>query len=176
MCCNCREVGVLGKLREPKSDSWRDELILRNSFDMPNKQSKAPRCKSVAIVAPAWMQNTLSLWLQELGKIELVIGTTQFSALNISLVPDLLICFVPSEQVEAQIQLIKQKWPTTRLLLIVEEPQSLDFACKVRQYAPDVTLLFEPSIKQLLSVIHDWFRETSGALPSLHAEKTPLKS
>ena len=128
---------------------------------MPNQEIREPTIKNVAIVAPVWRQNVLSLWLQMVGKIEVVTCTTTFSSFNASLVPDLLIFCAQREQIEGQIQTIKQLWPTTRLLVVVEDTKQQSEKEKVSKeqaMAADVTWLNEPSAKQLLNVIDDLLR------------------
>ena len=127
---------------------------------MPNQEYTEPTSKKVVIVAPIWLQNTLSLWLQVVGKIEVVTCTTKFEALPFDMGPDLVVFSAAQEQAEAQIQKIKGIWPTARLLVVYEDSKHTSLPLEApKGRAPDVTWLLEPSPKQLLNAINEWLGE-----------------
>ena len=80
-------------------------------------------------MAPIWLQNVLSLWLQVVGKFKIITCTTTFEALPFLLVPspDALkgtSLVIADELTVAQVQKLKQIWPTTYLLLLADAAQA----------------------------------------------------
>jgi len=121
---------------------------------MPNQEFREPT-RSVAIVAPIWRQNVLSLWLQVVGKFELVTCTTTFEVLPFYSRPDLVIFSASSELVGEQVQKIRLMWPETHLVVLADAAQA-----ELQAAGADVVLSKEFSPKQLLNAIEQLQCET----------------
>ena len=120
---------------------------------MQNQESSSSTITmKCVIVAPIWLQNVLSVWLQVVGKMELVICATTCSSLDFNLVPDLVIFSAADESAYAEVQKIKQMWPTARLLVLVDETLQESL---IEEAGADVVLLLGVSSPRLLSTIND---------------------
>ena len=115
---------------------------------MPNQELKK-RSRSVAIVAPIWLQNVLTLWLQVVGKFELVTCSTTFEAQPLERTPDLVMFSASIDKLGEQVQKIRATWPETHLVVLADAGQA-----ELQTAGADVVLSKELSSKELLNVIH----------------------
>ena len=112
---------------------------------MENQEFRNPT--RVAIVAPIWLQNVLSLWLQCVGKIEVVICSVTFEPLSSELVPDLLILSAEVEPLLVQVEEVKALWPTTYLLVLCDSTE-----VELLEAGADMVLCQDFSAQQLFEV------------------------
>ena len=145
----------------------RCRLYVGIKVDMQHQEVSEP-IRSVVIVAPIWLQNVLSLCLQAYGKAASVICAATFEALPFDapclrgeqaartrsvgklapLVPGLVIFFAPREEAVAQVQKLKQMWPTTHLLVLADAAQA-----ELQAAGADLMLPKEFSAEQFLNTI-----------------------
>lgn len=128
---------------------------------MPNQEVREPT-RNVVIIAPIWLQNVFSLWLQAKENVKWVICAATFEALALSsfiepknetdkyvhLIPSLVIFFAPPALAINQVQKIKQLWPTTILLVLADTKQ-----VELRKAGSDFVLSKTFSSEQFLNMM-----------------------
>ena len=77
----------------------------------------------MVIIAPIALQQALLVLLRAQGLLEPILCVATVQNLPVTVVPHILIYIMHKEADAADVQLMKQRWPTAGLLVLVAEPE-----------------------------------------------------
>ena len=132
---------------------------------------------TACIVAPAWLHEPLGVLLQAAPGVRLWASTTSVEALFWSAVqppPELVLLYASSEQTASQVEVIKNAWPDTLCIVVIEHTKLRSVA---QDAGADEVLLEGRAPRRLVEAVGNVCERRADSIRErdVHEEQVDLK-